>query len=129
MRNNLSNEIYKTLKEDISTKGKEISNLVESIKRIISECHGSISYVDLYGSDDRQTNTEIAISCKFKADKLSKYDNDVSLEGRVWFNEDLKLVKSDLSTSSGPNVLNYDFIQCLKALYSYFESGNKHYDI
>ena len=125
----LSESILNNLNEETGvSKGKDINSLVEAIKRIITECHGNISYVDFYGSDDRNSNIEIAISCRFKADKLSKYDNDVSLEGRLWFNNSLKLVKTDLSTSSGPNVLNYDFIHCLNALYSFFESDNQHYD-
>ena len=126
----LSESILNNLNEEDTeiSKGKDINSLIETIKRIIADCNGIISFVDLYGSDDRHSNIEIAISCRFKADELSKYSNDVSLEGRLWFNNDLKLVISDLSTSSGPNVLNYDFIHCLNALYSFFKSGNQHYD-
>ena len=104
---------------------KNANSLADSIKGILSKCNADISYVECSIGD----YVDISLSCKFKADKISSYDNDVSLYGRIHLDDDLKLVKADIKTSSGPNVLNYDFIRALNALYEYFSSGNKHYSL
>ena len=119
-------KVIQRLTED-EDKNNDIKSLANSIETILHNCNADISYVDSYNT--RDSFNEIEIGCKFAADKLSKYSNDVSLHGKLKFDENLKLIESDLSTSSGPNVLNYDFIKALNALYSYFASGNKHYDL
>ena len=117
----------------------DINSLAKSIENILKQCNADISYVESHRGDDdidsvnskvkEYAYNRIDISCKFKPDSISQYDNDVSLYGTLKFDNNLKLVKADLMTSSGPNVLNYDFIKALNALYSYFASGNDNYDI
>ena len=102
---------------------KDISSLAKSIKIILSECNANISYVDVYSYDEREIN----FSCRFSPDKISKYDNDVEVSGMLFFDENLKLVNADVKTSSGPNILNYDFIKGLNALYEFLSSGNNRY--
>ena len=120
------NELKSSLSE--STKGltesdesSPLKNVAEVIKRIIAECNGKISYVDYY-------TDSINIKAKFKAENISRYENDITLYGNLKFDND-KLTKSDLTTSSGPNVLNNDYIKCLNALYGYLVSGNSGYDL
>ena len=110
-------------KKELKESASDIKSLAESIKRILSECNASVSYVDVYYEG------EINFSCKFSPDKISKYDNDVSLYGKLFFDENLNLVKADVNTGSGPNVLNYDFIRGLNALYEFLSSGNNNYTI
>ena len=110
-------------KKNLKESTEDISSLAKSIKTILSECNASVSYVDVYYEG------EINFSCKFSPDKISKYDNDVSLYGKLFFDENLNLVKADVNTGSGPNVLNYDFIRGLNALYEFLSSGNNSYTI
>ena len=130
---NLSESIMKNLKEcnnvkkinkkkNIKESIEDINSLANHIKTILSECNADISYVYVDSYDG-----EINFSCEFSPDKISKYDNEVSLYGRLFFDENLKLVKADVKTSSGPNVLNYDFIKGLNALYEFLSSGNNRY--
>ena len=93
------------------------ADLAKGVENILKQYGADINYVN-YRADDNQNR--IDFSCKLEADKISKYDNDVSLYGNLFLDENLKLVASDVMTSSGPNVLNYNFIKCLDALYSYF---------
>lgn len=111
-------------KKELKESADDINSLAESIKNILSECNANISYVDVSFKGN-----EIDFSCKFSPDKISQYDNEVSLYGKLFFDENLKLVKADVNTSSGPNVLNYDFIRCLNALYDFLSSGNNHYTL
>ena len=131
---NLSESIMKNLKEcdnvkkgnkkkNLKESAEDISSLAKSIKTILSECNANISYVDVYSYDEREIN----FSCRFSPDKISKYDNDVEVSGMLFFDENLKLVEADVKTSSGPNILNYDFIKGLNALYEFLSSGNNRY--
>ena len=113
--------VSSTVTESAST--TSIKELAKSIENILKQCGASISYIDI------DENNKIMFDCKLEADKISKYDNKVSLYGDLFFDENLKLVKADVMTSSGPNVLNYNLIRCLDALYSYFSSGNKNYNL
>ena len=92
------NECDKVKKEDKKKELKESANdiksLAKSIERILSECNANVSYVDVYYEG------EISFSCKFSPDKISQYDNDVSLYGRLFFDENLNLVNADVTTSS-----------------------------
>lgn len=122
--------VISSIKEAEENSTSKLKQLEESVKNILKQCNAKISYVDGYnysGRDDKEI--ELQIGCRFSADAKSKYSNDVSLYGKLYFNDNLELVKSDLTTGSGPNVLNYDFIKALNALYEYFESGNKHYSL
>lgn len=126
-------------KEKLTESADDIESLAKSVENILKQCNADISYVESYSGDNdidsvnskvkEYAYNRINISCKFKPDSISQYDNDVSLYGTLKFDNNLKLVKADLMTSSGPNVLNYNFIRCLDALYSYFSSGNKHYNM
>lgn len=109
-------------KKNLKESAEDINSLAKSIKTILSECNADISYVDASSYDG-----EINFSCRFSPDKISKYDNEVSLYGRLFFDENLKLIKADVKTSSGPNILNYDFIKGLNALYEFLSSGNNRY--
>ena len=104
-----------------SNESSPLKNVAEVIKRIITECNGEISYIDYY-------KDSISIKATFKADSISLYENDITLYGDLKFDNE-KLIKSDLTTSSGPNVLNNDYIKCLNALYGYLVSGNSGYDL
>lgn len=128
-KNYLTESILNELDSEVSrTEDETLKELAESIKNILTQCNADISYVTpRYDGIDNERI--VNMSCKFTADKLSKYDNDVSLYGNLYFDENYILIKSNMMTSSGPNVLNHDFIQALNALYSYFKSGNNHYDL
>ena len=104
-----------------SNESSPLKNVAEVIKRIITECNGEISYIDYY-------KDSISIKATFKADSISLYENDITLYGDLKFDNE-KLIKSDLTTSSGPNVLNNDYIKCLNSLYGYLVSGNSGYDL
>ena len=112
-----------SLNEDESTDSFE--KIINTLKNIITSCGGDISYINRKYQD----SNEIELSARFKPDKFSKYENEIELHGTLFLDDNLKLVSSDLMSSSGPNVLNYDYIKCLSALYSYFSSGNSRYDI
>lgn len=127
------NKDIKGLHEDEELeKSKDIKSLAESIKNILSQCGASISYVN-YREAIEDTkfyeNNEISLSCNVKPDKISKTENEIEIYGTLVFDKDLNLVEAELRTGSGPNILNYSFIKCLNALYGYFSSGNKHYDL
>ena len=136
---NLSESIIKNLKEcnnvkkinkkkNLKESTGDINSLANRIKTILSECNADISYVDTYIFNERnEYGGEINFSCKFNSDKISRYDNKVSLYGKLLFDKNFKLANSDVMTSSGPNVLNYDFIKCLNALYEFLSSGNNRY--
>ena len=130
---NLSESIMKNLKEcnnvkkinkkkNLKESAEDINSLAKSIKTILSECNANISYIDVDSYDG-----EINFSCRFSPDKISRYDNDVEVSGRLFFDENLRLTKADVKTSSGPNILNYDFIKGLNALYEFLSSGNNRY--
>lgn len=130
---NLSESIMKNLKEcnnvkkinkkkNLKESTEDINSLANRVKTILSECNADISYVDVDSYDG-----EINFRCRFSPDKISKYDNDVEVSGRLFFDENLKLIKADVKTSSGPNILNYDFIKGLNALYEFLSSGNNRY--
>lgn len=132
---NLSESIMKNLKEcnnvkkinkkkNLKESAEDINSLAKSIKTILSECNANISYIDVDSYDG-----EINFSCRFSPDKISRYDNDVEVSGRLFFDENLRLTKADVKTSSGPNILNYDFIKGLNALYEFLSSGNNSYTI
>lgn len=108
-------------KKNLKESAEDINSLAKSIKTILSECNANISYVDVY--DEREIN----FRCRFSPDKISKYDNDVEVSGMLFFDENLNLIKADVKTSSGPNILNYDFIKGLNALYEFLSSGNNRY--
>lgn len=116
-------KLDESLNEDEGTDNFE--KIINTLKNIITSCGGDISYINRKYQD----SNEIELSARFKPDKFSKYENDVNLYGTLYLDDNLKLVSSNLMSSSGPNVLNYDYIKCLNALYSYFSSGNSHYDI
>ena len=122
------NVIQRLNESEISGKLQDIANTIE---KILTECHADVSYVDVSeyaGRGDK--DCEIMLSCHFPPESFSKYTNEVSLYGRLLFNNnDLKLTSADLTTSSGPNVLNHDFIHALNAIYTYIESGYNHYDM
>ena len=127
-----NDEIKKLHEDEELENSKNIKSLAESVKNILSQCGASISYVDYREAiEDAKfhENNEISLSCSVKPDKISKTENEIEIYGTLVFDKDLNLVEAELRTGSGPNILNYSFIKCLNALYSYFSSGNKHYDL
>ena len=55
-------------------------------------------------------------SGRFPAESISRYDNDIAFDGNIAFDENLNIVATDIKTSSGPNLLNQDFIKGINRL-------------
>lgn len=111
--NNVTDDEYKAIRE-------RLKKLCDLIKNILSTYTDNISYVDnTIWSDDLYA---IEFSCKISPDSISKYENDISLYGRLFLDKNFHFTQSDVMTSSGPNVLNQQFISAANALYTFVKS-------
>lgn len=123
-------KVIQSLNEE-DTNNSKLKEIANTIERILNNCHADVSYVntsEYAGRDDKDYS--ITLSCHFSPDRLSKYENEVSLYGTLLLDRNsLAVTSADLKTGSGPNVLNSDFISALGAIYGYIDSGYKHYSM
>lgn len=106
------------IREDLVKKANQIKELLSH--------YNSDAKVNYY--DDGEDIIIDLSSGNFNPDSLSKYSNTIAFDGRIYFDNDLNIVNTDIKTSSGPNVLNKDFISALNALYTFVKSNGSHYD-
>lgn len=127
---NLTENFRKNLKEADDEIIKELQRKCKVVKEVLSH-YGTTPSVDWSydpAYEDASYSINIISSGKFKPDKLSRYDNEIDFYGSLYLDDNLNFVKTDIKTSSGPNVLNSDFISALNALYSYVESNGDHWN-
>lgn len=67
-------------------------------------------------------------SGNFEPESISKYSNSIDFEGRLYLDDNFNFVKTDIKTSSGPNLLNQSFILQLNALYTFVKSNGQHWE-
>lgn len=65
---------------------------------------------------------------RFKPESFSRYENEVQIYGSMELDEDFNFVNVDINTSSGPNVINRDFITALNIIYTYISSKGDSYE-
>ena len=66
--------------------------------------------------------------CRFKPESFSKYENEPQIYGSVELDKDFNFVNVDINTTSGPNVINGEFITALKSLHTFISSNGEHYE-
>ena len=65
---------------------------------------------------------------RFKPESFSRYENEVQIFGSMELDKDFNFVNVDINTSSGPNIINRDFITALNIIYTYITSKGDSYE-
>ena len=113
--------------DEIENKIKEKCNLVKELLSHYGDGTADVSYSGDYNQDKLLYYVWVR-SGKFKAEDISYYENDIDFEGRLYLDENLNFVKTDIKCASGPNLMNKEFITALNALYTFVESNGDSYE-
>ena len=65
---------------------------------------------------------------RFKPESFSRYENEPQIFGSMELDKDFNFVNVDINTSSGPNIVNRDFITALNIIYTYIASKGDSYE-
>ena len=113
---------YDEYRAKLTEKAKTIEKLLKT--------YNSDAKVDVFvdPTDEERPRVISLRSGRFPAESISRYENDIAFDGNIAFDENLNVVATDIKTSSGPNLLNQDFINALNALYTFVKSNGDHWD-
>ena len=126
-----TNDEIKKLHEDsydeIENKIKDKCNLIKNLLSHYGDGTEDVSYSGDYNKNKVLYYIWVR-SGKFKAEDTSYYENDIDFDGRLYLDENLNFVKTDIKCASGPNLMNREFITALNALYTFVESNGDSYE-
>lgn len=103
-----------------------VTSKCKLIKNMLSH-YGNVSHVtpQLSFNDEDE---EIDFSITVAPDKFARQENSVEIYGTLYLDKDGNFSMVDVKTSSGPNILNRNFITALNALYTFVEHNGDSYD-
>ena len=125
----LNNAIYKNLKESEAyedTKKARLEEIASGLQNALSNYTNDRKAVSS-SYDGERMRIEIR-PIHFKPESFSKYENEPQIYGSMELDEDFNFVNVDITTSSGPNVVNRDFITALNIIYTYIASKGDNYE-
>ena len=112
--NEETDEEYQVIKQGLEKKAS-------LLKELLSHYGGDGTSVSS-SYDGRELRIDLS-SGYFKPEALSRYDNEIEFSGTLYLDKNLNFTGVDVKTSSGPNVVNQDFINALNALASFIKSN------
>lgn len=125
----LNNVIYKNLKESEAyedTKRARLEKIAAGLQSALSNYTNDKKIVT--SSYDGETMRIGLRPIHFKPESFSKYENEPQIYGSMELDEDFNFINVDINTTSGPNVINRDFITALNTIYTYIKSKGDHYE-
>lgn len=103
-----------------------VTSKCKLIKNMLSH-YGNVSHVTpqlSFNDEDEAIDFSITVD----PDKFARQENSVEIYGTLYLDKDGNFSMVDVKTSSGPNILNRNFITALNALYTFVEHNGDSYD-
>jgi len=103
-----------------------VTSKCKLIKNMLSH-YGNVSHVTpqlSFNDEDEAIDFSVTVA----PDKFARQENSVEIYGTLYLDKDGNFSMVDVKTSSGPNILNRNFITALNALYTFVEHNGDSYD-
>ena len=103
-----------------------VTSKCKLIKNMLSH-YGNVSHVTpklSFNDEDEAIDFSVTVA----PDKFARQENSVEIYGTLYLDKDGNFSMVDVKTSSGPNILNKNFITALNALYTFVEHNGDSYD-